>query len=126
MHVERDVGPYPVAADASMVEAMTATLVSTDRTTVEPSAVESNLENTVESNLESTVETDEIGFGRSLFVGLAFGIVGVWALTTVAMGAYLDNYGAAAGLGAYLAFWIGGGTGFMAGAIRWGVAQEEH
>lgn len=69
---------------------------------------------------------DEIGFGRTQLVSLTIGIVGVWTLATVAMGSYLDNYGAGAALGAYLAFWIGGGTGFMAGGIRWGLAQEEH
>lgn len=117
--------------------AMTATLTPTDQPKIDPitlaadepivvdEAGTATAPSTTEDNTTEDTAT-EVRFGQSLLVSLVIGTVGVWALTTVAMGAYLDDYGAAAALGAYLAFWIGGGTGFMAGAIRWGVAQEEH
>lgn len=106
---------------------MTATLTPTDQIPADQILTDQIVADQIPAETP-VAETDpaEIGFGRTQLVSLTIGIVGVWALTTIIMGAYLDNYGAAAGLGAYLAFWIGGGTGFMAGGIRWGLAQEEH
>lgn len=80
----------------------------------------------IRSATPASGERRRIGFGRALGVGLGASILAVFAATTVILGLYLDDFLAAAGVALYLAFWLGLGLGFMAGAIRWAVDQEDH
>ncbi|MEL7155579.1 MAG: hypothetical protein AAFN30_03160 [Actinomycetota bacterium] len=63
-------------------------------------------------------------FGHQVLLSLPASLLVVFVAATVGLAFFTDTIWAAAGFGAYLAFWLGGGSGFLIAGIRWGLSLE--
>lgn len=64
------------------------------------------------------------GFGHQVLLSLPLSLVVVFVAATVGIAGRTDTLAAAVGFGLFLAFWLGGGFGFLIAGIRWGLLQE--
>lgn len=71
-----------------------------------------------------TAPVTEPSFSRDLAVYFPSAILLVFVFGTAIIATRTDTLTAAAGFAAYLSFWLGGGFGFLAAGIRWGLRVE--
>ncbi|MEM9135068.1 MAG: hypothetical protein AAF962_15180 [Actinomycetota bacterium] len=90
----------------------------------QPTTPVADPERAVRSTPDTTPVAKPAAFGRDLALFLPAAILFVFVFGTAAIATRTDTLAAAAGFAAYLSFWLGGGFGFLAAGIRWGLRVE--
>ncbi len=67
---------------------------------------------------------EPMGFGRSIALFVPATIAAVFVLAVITIASRTNTTAATVGYAAFLSFWLGGGGGFLAAGIHWGLGQE--
>lgn len=71
-----------------------------------------------------TLRDGQANFGHQALFFVPASLLIAFLAGTIGVSFWTDDLWAAVGFGVYVAFWLGGGGGFLAAGIRWGLLLE--